>query len=277
MTNKFVIVIPVYKEELDILEKISIERLMKVIGNKNYSIALVCPNSLNVEAYQHYIPNADIKRFDDLYFKSTATYSQLCISYDFYDTFSEYEYMLIYQLDCYLFYDSIEEWCNKGYDYVGGPIMSTDCGWDTVKKNQKEYTPYVGNGGFSLRRIETFKDICDPQGELRTTYELTDEKLSNVRWEDKYFCNDLYNIYRLRIPTYDEALWFGLDMSVDVIYNFFKWEGLPMGCHSWDKNIRYWKNVIPELKNNQEVIDFCENKHKVFFTLYYNENDSSLR
>lgn len=275
--KQFVIVIPVYKDKLDCIEEISIKRLIDVIGDKNYPIALVCPESLDLSVYKEYIPSLIEERFDDKYFKSTATYSQLCISYDFYNRFSEFEYMLIYQLDCYLFYDAIEKWCNEGFDYVGGPIVSTDCGWDTVKKAQKKYQPYVGNGGFSLRKIETFKDICNPEGELRTTYKLTDDKLQNIIWEDKYFCNDLYNIYKMHIPSYSDAVWFGLDMSVDVIYGYFGWKGTPMGCHSWDKNIRYWKNVLPELKGNQEVIDYCEKKHKEFFKLYYDENDSSLR
>ena len=129
----------------------------------------------------------------------------------------------------------------------------------------------------SLRKIETFKDICNPEGELRTTYDLTDEKLSVIAYEDKYFCNDLYNLYKMNIPSWEVALFFSLDMSVDVIYNYFKWKGKPMACHSWDKNIRYWKNVIPELINNKEVIDYCEKKHEEFFKIYYDENDSSLR
>lgn len=277
MKKQFCIVIPVYKENLDCIEEISLKRLIDVVGEKQYNIILVCPESLNVNIYKEYIPSLSIERFEDKYFESTHSYSQLCINYDFYDRFSDYEYMLIYQLDCYLFYDSISKWCDEGYDYIGGPIISTDCGWDTVKNAQKEYQPYVGNGGFSLRKIEVFKDICNPEGELRKTYNLTDEKLSHIRWEDKYFCNDLFNIYKLSIPTFAKAVWFGLDMSVDVIYDYFEWKGTPMGCHSWDKNIRYWKSVIPELINNTEVIDFCENKHEEFFKLYYDENNSSLR
>lgn len=277
--KKFCIVIPVYKEELNCIEEISLKRLNTVIGDKNYDVYLVHPENLNLDIYYKYYLN--LKSFPCYkgYFESTATYSQLCMNYDFYDSFSNYEYMLIYQLDCYLFYDAIEEWCNKGYDYIGGPIVSTDCGWDTLKKEQNKknsYHPYVGNGGFSLRKIETFKDICNPKGELRTTYNLTDDKLALVAYEDKYFCNDLYEYYKLDIPDWKDAFEFGMDMSVDVVYTFFKLNPKPMGIHSFDKNIRWWKKVIPECMD-QSVIDFCEEKHKDFFKIYYDENDSTLR
>ena len=296
MNGQYCIVIPIWKEILDCVEEISLKRLRKILVDdkmdngiwnetEDYSpVYLVCPVGLDTSAYEKIynvgIPEADLKKveFDPAYFESTATYSQLCIKYDFYNVFDEYEYMLIYQLDCYIFTDEIKQWCNKGYDYIGGPIISTDCGWDTVKESQKgkQWTPYVGNGGFSLRKISVFKEITDPDGELRQKYELTDEKLKNVRWEDKYFCNDLYKIYELDVPDWKEALEFGLDMSVDVIYGYLALNPTPMGIHSVDKNIRWWKKVIPEFMD-QKVIDYCEEKHKEFFAIYYDDNDSTLR
>lgn len=295
--KQYCIVIPIYKETLDCVEEISLNRLRKVLIDDNEravygsvpDVYLVYPKGLNISKYREIYDKSDHledvrlkeKCFDSEYFKSTATYSQLCISYDFYKAFDKYEYMLIYQLDCYLFKNEISKWCDKGYDYIGGPILSTDCGWDTVKKSMKKngkevWHPYVGNGGFSLRKISTFKEITDPNGELRTTYELTDELLKVVKYEDKYFCNDLYDFYQLEIPSWTEALDFGFDMSVDIIYNIFNYKGVPMGIHSVDKNIRWWKKVIPEFMD-KKVIDYCEEKHKEFFKLYYDENDSTLR
>ena len=295
--KKYCIVIPIWKKELDCVEEISLKRLRKVLIDdkmnvgvwhefEDYSeVYLVCPKGLDTSKYEEIYNVGDNKidlkkkEYDPEYFKSTATYSQLCISYDFYKDFDEYEYMLIYQLDCYLFRDEILAWCDKGYDYIGGPILSTDCGWDTVKKSrngEEEWQPFVGNGGLSLRKIETFKEITDPEGELRKRYNLTDEVLKKVIFEDKYFCNDLYNLYELYIPNWREALRFAFDMSVDIIYNYLHFEGTPMGIHSVDKNIRWWKKVIPEF-SDQKVIDYCENKHKEFFKIYYDENDSTLR
>ena len=267
--KQFCLVIPVYKYELDIIDKISLERLHKVIKN-NYDIYLIKPESLDINNYSNILGKKNVFEvtFDDKYFKDTASYSQLCLQYDFYDKFSNYEYMYIYQTDCYLIEDKLKEWCDKGYDYVGAPIISENAGWVNYK-NKERYEPQVGNGGFSLRKITTFKELTDPKGELRITYKLTDETLSKVIFEDKYFLNDLYNFYDINKPSWIEALSFAIDMNADVIYNHMNYKELPMGIHAWGKNIRYWKNVLEELKNNNEVIDYCENKYKDFFNLYY--------
>jgi len=271
--KKFCIVIPVYKYELDPIDKLSLERLHKIIGNK-YDIYLVKPESLNCENYYKILKQKNVCEvvFDNKYFENTASYSQLCLQYDFYDKFSDYDYMYIYQTDCYLIEDKLEEWCDKGYEYVGAPIISSNAHW--INYNDKDnYVPQVGNGGFSLRKIETFKDLTDPNGELRTTYELTDDKLKDVVFEDKYFLNDLYRYYEINTPLWQEALTFTIDMNADVIYDIMKFDKLPMGIHAWGKNIRHWKNVLEELKDNKEVIDYCEEQYKEFFKLYYQKHN----
>ena len=273
--KKFCIVIPIYKEKLDVIDDLSLKRLVKVIGTK-YDTFLVKPKSLNCKNYYKILDKKHIKEisFDDKFFKDTASYSQLCLQYDFYDKFSKYEYMYIYQTDCYLVEDKLEDWCNRGYDYIGPPIISNNAGW-VNPHDQNKYEPQVGNGGFSLRKIEVFKDITDPNGEFRKTYELTDERLSKVIFEDKYFLNDIYNYYDIYTPYWVEALFFGMDMNVDIIYNNMKFIGLPMGIHAWGKNIRYWQNVLEELKDNKEVIDYCENLYKEFFDIYYAKHEEN--
>ena len=271
--KKFCIVIPIYKEDLDPIDEVSLKRLHKIIGNK-YDIYLIKPESLDTKNYYKILKQKNVCEviFDKKYFESTASYSQLCLQYDFYDKFSDYEYMYIYQTDCYLVEDQLEFWCNKGFEYIGPPIISNNAGWKNYK-NQDKYEPQVGNGGFSLRKIEVFKDITNPEGEFRKTYQLGDEQLSKIIYEDKYFLNDLYNFYEIITPSWIEALLFGMDMNVDIIYNVMKFNILPMGIHAWGKNIRHWKNVLEELKDNKKVIDFCENKYKEFFDLYYKKQE----
>lgn len=269
----FCIVVPIYKEDLDCIEKVSLQRLADVTQGK-YDIYFLCPfwgdalkNYKDIYKYQFYTIN-----FDEKYFASEFTYSQICLSYDFYKAFAnKYKYMLIYQLDCYLFRDDIQKWVDKDYDYIGAPLVSTNCGWRTERilpNGRKVYKPMVGNGGFSLRKISTFMEITDPNGEFRKYTGLSDEKFAQVQYEDLFFCDALEGLYDLTKPDWKEAMEFALDMNVENIYNDMKLNPSPMGVHAIGKNIRYWKNVIPEL-NTDEIINYCEDKYKEFFKLYY--------
>lgn len=278
--SKFCIVVPIYKYELNPIEKLSLERLIKIIQGKNYPLFLVKPETLDCTNYHNLINNrtkyVEIC-FNDKYFKDIQGYSQLCLSYKFYDKFSPYEYMYIYQLDCYLIEDHLADWCEFGYDYVGGPILSTGAGWDTLDKKTNKWEPKVGNGGFSLRKIFTFKELTDPNGEFRKHYNITDELISKVVYEDKYFCNDLYNYYDLEMPNWIYASRFSMDMNVDLYKKFFNIEYNPMGVHAWDRNIRHWKNIFEELKEDPSIVDFCEEKYKELFKVYYNDNDETIK
>lgn len=58
---------------------------------------------------------------------------------EFYLRFRQWEYLLIYQLDAYVFQDELMDWCNKGYDYIGAPFL---------KLNREVDWNNCGNGGF---------------------------------------------------------------------------------------------------------------------------------
>jgi hypothetical protein len=256
--------------------------LNTVIGQKNYNVYFVAYPELDLTKYYEFVNDLNVSPifFDKRFFESKHTYSQLCINYDFYNVFSDYEYMYIYQTDCYLNTDNLFDFCELGYDYIGAPIMSTDCGWPTITENKqgkKVYMPVIGNGGFSLRKIETYKDITNPNGEFIQEYNLTEDILKNVIWEDLYFCVTIKQLYDLNISPLHIGTKFAWDMSVDILYSFFNIKNFPMCIHAWDKNIRFWNKHIPELIENKDITDFCENKYKDFFKLYYDENNSTMR
>src|SRR5712664_638129 len=105
-----------YKEELTPREKISVKHLLHFLGR--YPKYLMVPNSLKAR-----LEGFGVKQFDDKYFKNSDTYSELLLSKEFYQTFSEYQYILIYQLDALVFSDQLLEWCQTGLDYVGAPWL----------------------------------------------------------------------------------------------------------------------------------------------------------
>ena len=261
--TKFCIVIPIYNETPDIIEDFSLNRLSKVIGDK-YDIFYIKAKGFNSEPYQKILKGNDVE-FDPSYFESPSTYSQLLISHKFYNYFLDYEYMLIYQTDCYIFEDDIEKWCNMGYDYIGAPIIARNPDWSLASKG----LPQVGNGGFSLRKTKTFYSLTDPTGEFISYYNITEEQLKEVKFEDVWFCDFVWNKYDFNMPSWRQAAMFALDMNIKAWYNDLKIDFLPMACHAWPKNIRDWKDKFEGMTD--EIVNYCEEKYKDFFKVYYGE------
>jgi hypothetical protein len=94
-----------------------------------------------------------VVRFDPDFFRNTTTYSALLISAGFYAAFASYDFILIHQLDVFVFRDELADWCARGYDYIGAPWFDVDWfgevrdAWPPATRDN-----VVGNGGFSLRR-----------------------------------------------------------------------------------------------------------------------------
>lgn len=147
MSNRCVIVIPAYKEILEAEEIASLRRVVDVLGS--YRIVIVHPVGMSLFGYQPFVKVTDTIALDKYYFRDRRTYSELLEDALFYGLFAGYEYMLIYQLDAWVFSDRLEEFMNLGYDYIGAPHCSWENGY-----------PIVGNGGLSLRKIQAFADVC---------------------------------------------------------------------------------------------------------------------
>ena len=252
MKNKkmtYCIVVPAYKEHLDTLSRISLRSLQQKTHNYEH-VYLITPEGLNISEYLEIFDNIKHTQINPIFFKNLYTYTQLCISYNFYNMFSQYDYMMIYQLDCYMFKDEIQRFVDMGYDYIGAPIFSIHSCWKTVTNKH----PAIGNGGLSLRKIEKFKAITDPNGQFRRSFMLSDKVLSTIKIEDMYFCDTIERLYDMRLnkPTLDIALEFSWDQSVeyiDALLKNAKLYKLPMGIHAVNKSLDYWKNKIPEIND----------------------------
>jgi hypothetical protein len=148
--KKVAVVVPHQREGLTADEEISLRHLRRFLGR--YDKYLVAPETLKFT-----LPDFTTKRFADEFFHDTATYSALLISREFYRAFDEYEYILIYQLDALVFSDQLAEWCATGLDYVGAPWFKGQ-GVNFVDE------PAVGNGGLSLRKVESFLRVAGAPG-----------------------------------------------------------------------------------------------------------------
>lgn len=154
--NSCIIVIPVYKVECSTVEQASFRQCFSVL--RNYDICLITFKELDLTFYSNEAKRLGkdfhVEYFDKSYFTSVEGYNLLCLNKDLYERFvHQYEYMFIYQLDAWVFRDELQDWCDKGYDYLGAPWF------EDISDNEDNpiYTKRiegVGNGGLTLRRIK---------------------------------------------------------------------------------------------------------------------------
>ena len=190
----------------------------------------------------------------------------LMLSVDFYKAFSQ-KYILIYQTDAYVFADTLREWCDKDYDYIGAPWLRSSESipllkkiWDNTLCFVKQCTNYrgnhntqknkillyneVGNGGFSLRKREKFIEVLQSLHTEVGIY-LKPINQSNFYAEDVFFSIEPQRKgLPFAKPSYKEACAFAIENkpAKALAYNNGK---LPMGCHRWNKENRgFWKSYI---------------------------------
>ena len=223
------VVVPVYKKNLTFFEQTSLMQCVRILGQK-HDIYLVAPYGLDLTEYKSLCPGFKFKekRFSAGFFDGIEGYNQLCKRWEFYNSFNEYLYMLVYQLDCWIFEDKIDYFTGLNYDYIGAPWIEID-----TRANQIKVTK-CGNGGFSLRRIDKFIDVCKEHE--------TEADMSEVP-EDVFFSNNCSD--KLNISPVDVGREFSFEVGPRL---FFKLNNnkLPMGCHKpylFDYKA-FWKDYI---------------------------------
>jgi hypothetical protein len=80
-----------------------------MLGNK-YPITFAAPESIKKDEYLRIcegFTNINFELFPDLYFKDLDNYSNLMTSVSFYERFYKYKFILIYQLDVFVFRDEL--------------------------------------------------------------------------------------------------------------------------------------------------------------------------
>jgi hypothetical protein len=250
------VVIPIYKTNLSSIEKQSLKQCLRVLGKHN--IYFVEPSSLDSSSLRK-DSGVKVQKFSNEYFEGILGYNKLLLSEVFYERFTSYKYMLVYQLDCFVFNDELLLWCDKGYDYIGAPwISSKQTKFKTIittfdnpqKKKRSKIFYKVGNGGFSLRRVDKFLNITKLhrniiENELKR--DLDDFKLmEDVFWS--FTASKLDSTFS--IPNYKEALKFAIDRKPKIALKLNN-NKLPFGCHGINKPkvISFWKKIIPELNS----------------------------
>lgn len=221
--KKVIVVIPMYKEQLDERDRVALRQLRKVLGR--YPRAFLLPESLQPQ-YGALGSGTRIERFRDDYFRGTLGYSSLMLSDEFYARFADYEYVLIYQTDAFVFRDDLARFCAMGYDYIGAPVSRMDAAWHVLGIT-------VGNGGFSLRRVAACRRVL---AAYRKAWEQHPFHDVFQCFEDLFFswCGTQKEL-AFRVPDARTALSFAVQGNVSHAYQKMARGWRPFGCHGWDK------------------------------------------
>jgi hypothetical protein len=268
------VVTPVYRLPFTDDEKISIRHLRERLGH--FDRFMVGPEDLLRSStvageYSDFRPLAFAAR----HFESIVGYDQLLLSESFYRAFADYEYILIHQLDCLVFSSNLEEWCQRGWDYVGAP-------WFRGYRDDPAGGLWaVGNGGLSLRRVASALRVLTSNRVLENSkivgvmaqqlgslpprrkrvlamgsalFEHGDR--GTARWLVRQFGRfgvneDLFwafGAWRLapsfRVPTPQEALGFSFETAPRYCFEANS-ARLPFGCHAWTKYDRkFWERFL---------------------------------
>lgn len=244
---RIAVIIPFYKTELNKIEARSLDQCQKVL--KNYDIFFALPEGLKVNQ-----PFADIKveEFPTEFFKNISGYNRLMLSSNFYERFLSYDYILIYQLDSFVFRDELLDWCKKDYDYIGAPWIATrnfvssllkPFNSKSIKKRQPVFYK-VGNGGFSLRKTKSCYEIASKlKQKIEEQLERKGEIYTN---EDVFWSLKVPEFFpEFSIPGYKEAVGFAIDRKPKIALKLNQQE-LPFGCHGIDKpKVKdFWEPIV---------------------------------
>jgi hypothetical protein len=241
-------------------EEISLAHLRHHLGA--YDRYVIAPQSMDV-------PHDDFQvvRFPDEYFGSANAQTRLMMTPAYYEAFSDYEFILTYQLDAIVFSDQLTEWCDSGYAFVSAPNYGLS-----------ERYAWPCSGGFALRNVRSFLGVfesdryaTDPDEywtrvaagrsragrllHLPRKYLKRLRRFNNVRrdidlfltgkgpWlEDEFFVlkGAHYNP-DFRLPSVETALRFAFDENPRHAFELAGGR-LPFGAHAWFKQDReFWE------------------------------------
>ena len=259
------VVIPIYTLKLSDVDWLALRQCFKVLGH--HDIAIIKPQSLDLSPFPDLIggnPQYRVEAFDDSYFAGREGYNRLMLSTDLYRRFLDSRYIFIHQSDVYVFRDELEQWCQRGYDYIGAPWLPAEgdvSGWNLPRraiymlrqlmgKRKSSCHPInlkyrVGNGGCSLRHTSHLHDasvkLADALARAAADSS-TSENFEDVVWSVRV--NEL-SPGTLRIAPYQEAALFSIESHPSMAMRITGGQ-LPMATHAFARrrNRTFWKQYI---------------------------------
>jgi hypothetical protein len=217
---------------------------------------MVKPEGLDTAAIEARFPFKAVEAFEPGYFSSIQGYNRLLLSTGFYQRFLGSEFLLVCQLDVFVFRDEVARWVEAGYDYVGAPWVSRSALSERVHRlkmqvrrmlpgapdmvHSFEMRNRVGNGGFSLRKVTTHHRLSIEMKEAIAHY-LRHQGTHHYHEDIFWSVEPSKRGYPHRTPGVAEALAFSWDINPDRLYRMAGGR-LPMAAHGWYKgrHLAFW-------------------------------------
>ena len=227
------VLIPMYRTALSETERAALAQGVAVL--KRYPMLLIKPEGLAADAILQEFSVLGTESFPDRCFTGTDAYNQLLTSPDFYQRFTDYEYILIYQLDAWVFRDELPYWCAQKYDYLGAPGLhrveydrlpaEKAAQFAEVLTNHR----LVFNGGLSLRRVKAMIRYLKIYNFFYPAWQGN---------EDMLFSGEATRLLLMKpfikLPAWQEALRFAFEKSPAASYELTNHK-LPFGCHAGER------------------------------------------
>jgi hypothetical protein len=264
MMKRACVVVPIYKSQWTAYEQISLSQCIKVLHN--YDIFLVMPERLEADLKDHQLireQKLGYKTFANAFFRDIPAYNRLLKSPGFYKAFLDYEFMLIHQLDAFVFKDELHNWCDLNYDTIGAPLFE---GHDFAGKDSAIVGQ--GNGGFCLRKVKSCYDVVTRYRRLNFKREFEGPVAPfYLRWyrfikhdllfnwsgypfqpiinEDLFWAELVPKVFPdFKVPKPAKAIGFSFEVNPGLLFARNGHE-LPFGCHAWWKyDLEFWRKHI---------------------------------
>ena len=244
MNTSAVVVIPLITTDLKDFEKKSLEQCFRVL--RKWPIVFIAPEGLDpAPVLAMAEADAEVIYFARTDFSSIASYNRLLTSQRFYRKFTAYEYMLLYQLDAYVFEDRLEEWCRKGFDYIGAPAFHAE-GYECLQaaesdryRSALDTNRLVYNGGLSLRKIKAMLRLLNVHNTIYPSWKGNEDMLFSLASTRLIPFKPL-----IKLPDWSTALDFAFEKSPAASY-ILNGNRLPFGCHAWQRyDPGFWETFM---------------------------------
>lgn len=258
------IIIPIYKFNLSEAELVSIYRAKLIYSKRD--IYFLLPNKFKNFKFDFISEiNENIIYVADYYLSGIIGYNRLLFDINFYKKFINFSYILICQIDVFVFKDDLDFWMSKNYSNIGAPIL--DLKFHDIKYKKGN------NGGFCLRSVNCCISIlskkkiqfctlgalwkCENTVIMKIYRVIYNGLIFNYRKkpflpvlnEDIFWSAIVPSMYScFKIPTLNESIKFAFDSNPRYFF-YLNNNQIPSAIHAWGKyDIEFVQRLIDNLE-----------------------------